>query len=91
MFVIDYVVRLAPEETSVELTGFEHNRVTCVGMKTDIPVNTCFFHLFTMYLMPFGVGIVFCGLVVPELFLLDMSLKIPCLCICRLKIVKPIN
>ncbi|XP_021831953.1 uncharacterized protein LOC110771898 [Prunus avium] len=31
-------LRLAPEETSVELTGFEHNGVTCVGMKTDIPV-----------------------------------------------------
>lgn len=89
--LFDYAVRLAPEETSVELTGFEHNGVTCVGMKTGIPVNTCFFHLFTTYLLPFGVGIVFCGLVVPELFLLDLSLKILCLCICPLKIVKPIN
>ncbi|XP_057420834.1 uncharacterized protein LOC130714878 [Lotus japonicus] len=31
-------LRLAPEETSTELTGFGHNAVTCVGMKTDIPV-----------------------------------------------------
>ncbi|KAI4377907.1 hypothetical protein MLD38_015463 [Melastoma candidum] len=31
-------LRLAPEETSFALTGFEHNAVTCVGMKTDIPV-----------------------------------------------------
>ncbi|CAN4077234.1 unnamed protein product [Withania somnifera] len=31
-------MRLAPEETSIKLTGFEHNGVTCVGMKTDIPV-----------------------------------------------------
>ncbi|CAN8324795.1 unnamed protein product [Cochlearia groenlandica] len=31
-------LRLAPEETSIKLTGFEHNAVTCVGMKTDIPV-----------------------------------------------------
>ncbi|XP_048433403.1 uncharacterized protein LOC103960613 [Pyrus x bretschneideri] len=30
--------QLAPEDTSIELTGFEHNAVTCVGMKTDIPV-----------------------------------------------------
>ncbi|CAN1185937.1 hypothetical protein LINPERHAP2_LOCUS37859 [Linum perenne] len=31
-------MRLAPEETSYQLTGFEHNAVTCIGMKTDIPV-----------------------------------------------------
>ncbi|XP_062029471.1 uncharacterized protein LOC133745425 isoform X2 [Rosa rugosa] len=31
-------LRLAPEETSTQLTGFEHNAVTCVGMKTEIPV-----------------------------------------------------
>ncbi|KAK9059200.1 hypothetical protein SSX86_021819 [Deinandra increscens subsp. villosa] len=31
-------LRLAPEEISHKLTGFEHNGVTCVGMKTDIPV-----------------------------------------------------
>ncbi|XP_050226370.1 uncharacterized protein LOC126676250 [Mercurialis annua] len=31
-------MRLAPEETSIQLTGFEHNAVTCIGMKTDIPV-----------------------------------------------------
>ncbi|KAL1549012.1 hypothetical protein AAHA92_17169 [Salvia divinorum] len=31
-------MRLAPEETSIKLTGYEHNGVTCVGMKTDIPV-----------------------------------------------------
>ncbi|KAL3818215.1 hypothetical protein ACJIZ3_004120 [Penstemon smallii] len=31
-------LRLAPEETSVKLTGYEHNGVTCIGMKTDIPV-----------------------------------------------------
>ncbi|KAL5551133.1 hypothetical protein UlMin_001309 [Ulmus minor] len=31
-------LRLAPEETSIKLTGFEHNAVTCIGMKTDIPV-----------------------------------------------------
>lgn len=33
-----FPVRLAPEETSMKLTGFEHNAVTCVGMRTDIPV-----------------------------------------------------
>ncbi|KAK4338273.1 hypothetical protein RND71_042760 [Anisodus tanguticus] len=33
-----YLVRLAPEETSAKLTGYEHNGVTCVGMRTDIPV-----------------------------------------------------
>lgn len=33
-------VRLAPEEISNSLTGFEHNGVTCIGMKTDIPVIT---------------------------------------------------
>ncbi|KAB5564374.1 hypothetical protein DKX38_004428 [Salix brachista] len=32
-------LRLAPEETSIKLTGFEHNAVTCIGMKTNIPVN----------------------------------------------------
>nr|XP_043628916.1 uncharacterized protein LOC122600278 [Erigeron canadensis] len=31
-------LRLAPEEISNKLTGYEHNGVTCVGMKTDIPV-----------------------------------------------------
>ncbi|OIW09779.1 hypothetical protein TanjilG_32217 [Lupinus angustifolius] len=31
-------LRLAPEETSSELTGYGHNAVTCIGMKTDIPV-----------------------------------------------------
>ncbi|KAL1805941.1 hypothetical protein ACET3Z_029009 [Daucus carota] len=31
-------LRLAPEETSQMLTGYEHNGVTCIGMKTDIPV-----------------------------------------------------
>ncbi|CAH8362735.1 unnamed protein product [Eruca vesicaria subsp. sativa] len=33
-------LRLAPEETSTQLTGFEHNAVTCVGMKTSIPVSS---------------------------------------------------
>ncbi|KAI3869825.1 hypothetical protein MKW98_031006 [Papaver atlanticum] len=31
-------LRLAPELESLKLTGYEHNGVTCVGMKTDIPV-----------------------------------------------------
>ncbi|CAA0842310.1 YbaK/aminoacyl-tRNA synthetase-associated domain [Striga hermonthica] len=31
-------MRLAPEEASANLTGYEHNGVTCIGMKTDIPV-----------------------------------------------------
>ncbi|KAL7213251.1 hypothetical protein ACSBR2_015876 [Camellia fascicularis] len=31
-------LRLAPEETSLKLTGFGHNAVTCIGMNTDIPV-----------------------------------------------------
>ncbi|XP_042489771.1 uncharacterized protein LOC122069754 [Macadamia integrifolia] len=35
-------MRLAPEDQSAKLTGYEHNAVTCVGMKTDIPViRTC--------------------------------------------------
>ncbi|XP_024043172.1 uncharacterized protein LOC18050003 isoform X2 [Citrus clementina] len=32
-------LRLAPEETSMNLTGYEHNAVTCIGMKTDIPTD----------------------------------------------------
>lgn len=32
-------MRLAPEATSDELTGFAHNAVTPIGMKTVIPVN----------------------------------------------------
>ena len=40
MVVINCAVRLAPEETSSELTGYGHNAVTCIGMKTDIPVKT---------------------------------------------------
>ncbi|XP_022719221.1 uncharacterized protein LOC111277216 [Durio zibethinus] len=31
-------LRLAPEETSIKLTGYEHNSVTCIGMQTDTPV-----------------------------------------------------
>ncbi|EOY24377.1 YbaK/aminoacyl-tRNA synthetase-associated domain isoform 1 [Theobroma cacao] len=31
-------LRLTPEETSIKLTGYEHNAVTCIGMQTDIPV-----------------------------------------------------
>ncbi|KAK1262535.1 hypothetical protein QJS04_geneDACA021656 [Acorus gramineus] len=31
-------LRLAPEEESLKLTGYGHNAVTCVGMKTNIPV-----------------------------------------------------
>ncbi|XP_038976746.1 uncharacterized protein LOC103705207 [Phoenix dactylifera] len=31
-------MRLAPEEESLELTGYVHNAVTCIGMETDIPV-----------------------------------------------------
>ncbi|KAL1371207.1 hypothetical protein HN51_001428 [Arachis hypogaea] len=31
-------MRLAPEQTSTDLTGYGHNAVTCIGMKTDIPV-----------------------------------------------------
>ncbi|XVF52637.1 hypothetical protein PTKIN_Ptkin05aG0034300 [Pterospermum kingtungense] len=30
-------LRLAPDETSIKLTGYEHNAVTCIGMQTDIP------------------------------------------------------
>ncbi|KAL3497470.1 hypothetical protein ACH5RR_040202 [Cinchona calisaya] len=31
-------MRLASDEISAKLTGYEHNAVTCIGMKTDIPV-----------------------------------------------------
>ncbi|XP_078154013.1 ybaK/aminoacyl-tRNA synthetase-associated domain-containing protein isoform X3 [Carex rostrata] len=31
-------MRLAPEDESLKLTGFIHNAVTCIGMRTDIPV-----------------------------------------------------
>ncbi|KAJ4956116.1 hypothetical protein NE237_012899 [Protea cynaroides] len=31
-------LRLVPEDQSAKLSGYEHNAVTCVGMKTDIPV-----------------------------------------------------
>ncbi|KAG8662235.1 uncharacterized protein LOC110609530 isoform X2 [Manihot esculenta] len=30
-------LRLAPEEISAKLTGYEHNAVTCIGLKTEIP------------------------------------------------------
>ncbi|XP_021912433.1 LOW QUALITY PROTEIN: uncharacterized protein LOC110826140 [Carica papaya] len=36
--IVHYAVRLAPEDTSIKLTGYEHNAVTCIGMNTDIPV-----------------------------------------------------
>jgi hypothetical protein len=36
---LDIAVRLAPEEESNRLTGFEHNAVTPIGMHTDIPVS----------------------------------------------------
>jgi hypothetical protein len=36
---LDIAVRLAPEEESNRLTGFEHNAVTPIGMRTDIPVS----------------------------------------------------
>lgn len=36
--VVPCLVRLAPEEESLKLTGFAHNAVTCIGMETDIPV-----------------------------------------------------
>lgn len=35
-------MRLAPEETSIKLTGYEHNGVTCIGMQTDIPVSALY-------------------------------------------------
>lgn len=75
--VSDYAVRLAPEETSIQLTGFEHNAVTCIGMKTEIPVKTCFLFLFTLHLISFASRITFDNLMVPESFWLDMTLKIP--------------
>lgn len=31
-------LRLAPEEISANLTGYGHNAVTCIGLKTDIPI-----------------------------------------------------
>ncbi|KAK6947595.1 YbaK/aminoacyl-tRNA synthetase-associated domain [Dillenia turbinata] len=31
-------LRLAPEDLSANLTGYEHNGVTCIGMRTEIPV-----------------------------------------------------
>lgn len=77
MVVSDYAVRLAPEETSIQLTGFEHNAVTCIGMKTEIPVKTCFLFLFTLHLISFASRITFDNLMVPESFWLDMTLKIP--------------
>ena len=33
------IVRLAPEEESNKLTGFEHNAVTPIGVREDIPVS----------------------------------------------------
>eukprot|EP00850_Spirogloea_muscicola_P005416 SM000024S07878 [mRNA] locus=s24:1025102:1026357:- [translate_table: standard] len=33
-----YNMRLAPEDESAELTAFEHNAVTPIGMRTRIPV-----------------------------------------------------
>ncbi|GAB2209951.1 hypothetical protein Droror1_Dr00027180 [Drosera rotundifolia] len=33
-----FSLRLALEETSATLTGYEHNAVRCIGMKTEIPV-----------------------------------------------------
>lgn len=45
-------VRLAPEETSANLTGYEHNGVTCIGMKTDIPVIN---HLIWLSVLDFAI------------------------------------
>lgn len=49
-----YAVRLAPEEVSTKLTGYEHNGVTCIGMKTDIPVIK-----YLLFFSPMQ-GLVFC-------------------------------
>ncbi|KAG8476589.1 hypothetical protein CXB51_033516 [Gossypium anomalum] len=40
-------LRLAPEETSIKLTGYEHNAVTCIGMQTDIPVSPLYANLYS--------------------------------------------
>lgn len=37
-------VRLAPEELSHKLTGYGHNAVTCIGMRTDVPVSYLSIH-----------------------------------------------
>lgn len=39
MFASLDLLRLAPEETSNKVTEFEHNAVTCICMKTNIPVH----------------------------------------------------
>lgn len=70
VIVSDYAVRLAPEVSSIQLTGFEHNAVTCIGMKTEIPVKTCFLLLFTVYLMSSD------SLMEPESLLFDMTVKL---------------
>lgn len=51
-----YAVRLAPEEISAKLTGYEHNGVTCIGMKTDIPVFNLS-GLFTNFAVSFSFSI----------------------------------
>ncbi|MFQ6637846.1 hypothetical protein Gotur_012499 [Gossypium turneri] len=40
-------LRLAPEETSIKLTGYEHNAVTCISMQTDIPVSALYANLYS--------------------------------------------
>ena len=40
-------VRLAPEDEAYRLTGFSHNAVTPVGMKTQLPVSLKFNSLFS--------------------------------------------
>ncbi|CAL5432666.1 unnamed protein product [Camellia sinensis] len=47
-------LRLAPEETSLKLTGFGHNAVTCIGMNTDIPMNNQHW-LVIAYIRPFSI------------------------------------
>ncbi|KAE8727629.1 hypothetical protein F3Y22_tig00005411pilonHSYRG00018 [Hibiscus syriacus] len=48
--MLGLAVRLAPEETSIKLTGYEHNAVTCIGMQTDIPVSALFANLYILAL-----------------------------------------
>ena len=40
-------VRLAPEDEAYRLTGFSHNAVTPVGMKTQLPVRLKYISLFS--------------------------------------------
>jgi hypothetical protein len=53
MMLFLHTVRLAPEDEAYRLTGFKHNAVTPVGMKTRLPVSLKFLVVFQWFVKSF--------------------------------------